>query len=412
MIESRFARALLAITLVVAVAAVSASPPRDGQSDVALIVPVDEDLLKLRDSQTAFGTGSSHISIESHSWFLFHQANVFWPSIARSLEEAGTQDGIHIVDFGGGPGHLAALLANRYPRSKVTVVDIDHAFLSTGARQYAELVKAGRLEFLHASVLATRLPDASVDLLVAQFLFQHLYQPREALLEAHRVLREGGRLMVVDVDENQSDIIYPAPPTMALVGKMNDLHAATHALGLDGGRLVPWLPLLMQTLGMRGVSAKPVLVTSHAQGAEHFLPLLAPEQYFALVRYGLITEQVRQRAGSDRGAGAAMFLLSAVALSPKRKTDTAVLKSPRPALLASLARLTARWCSSTVPTRRRRATRSSWAAWASSGPASKPCPRRRPSRLSRRPRPRARCPPPSETSRRTSSAAWTRWCVA
>lgn len=33
--------------------------------------------------------------------------------------------------------------------------------------------------------------------------------------------------------------------------------------------------------------------SSHEMGKEHFLPLLAPSQFYALVRFGLISEQVR-----------------------------------------------------------------------------------------------------------------------
>lgn len=58
--------------------------------------------------------------------------------------------------------------------------------------RYADLVRSGRLRFLHASAVNTTLPDESVDFIVSQFVFQHLYHPRAAVAEAHRVLRIGG----------------------------------------------------------------------------------------------------------------------------------------------------------------------------------------------------------------------------
>ncbi len=259
-------------------------------SDPLLVVPPNEELIKARDSQTAFGTLSSHKSIDSHCDFLYHQAHVVWPTVVKRLEQYGVQDGIHFVDFGGGPGPLAALIAERYPKSTVTVVDIDHAFLSYGIRRYADLVRAGRVSFIHASVLNTTLAHESADVVVSQFVFQHLYQPREALAEVHRILKPGGRLLVIDVDENMTDIIYPMPPTSVLGGRMNALHSARHATGLTSGNLFRWLADLLLSYKFADVSVQTDLMFSTVAGNEHFIPLLAPSQYYALVRHGMLTE--------------------------------------------------------------------------------------------------------------------------
>ena len=103
-----------------------------------------------------------------------------------------------VVDVGTGTGTLAIGIARRAPDVKVTGVDGDSAILAKAA---AKAAAAGvQIELLGG--LAENLPVAggAADVVVMTLVLHHLTaeSKRAALMEAHRVLRPGGRLVIAD----------------------------------------------------------------------------------------------------------------------------------------------------------------------------------------------------------------------
>lgn len=91
------------------------------------------------------------------------------------------------LDVGCGTGTLAgsALASGR----SVTAVDADPEMVTTaGAR-----LRGSPARVLRASVLELPLPDASFDAVTANFVVNHLSDPRAGVEEIARVLRPGGR---------------------------------------------------------------------------------------------------------------------------------------------------------------------------------------------------------------------------
>jgi ubiquinone/menaquinone biosynthesis C-methylase UbiE len=111
--------------------------------------------------------------------------------IARELRGAG-----RVVDLGCGSCELARFLVNRYGK-EVTGVDVaDGSFpdpeqMDDRARRRLRCVKADarRLEFLG---------DEAADAAVATWALHEMDRPREILEEVRRVLRVGGKLLIVD----------------------------------------------------------------------------------------------------------------------------------------------------------------------------------------------------------------------
>jgi SAM-dependent methyltransferase len=56
------------------------------------------------------------------------------------------------------------------------------------------------------------LPADSFDFAYARLLFQHLRDPRSALVEIHRVLKPGGTLVIHDIDVGLGEIYEPRDP--------------------------------------------------------------------------------------------------------------------------------------------------------------------------------------------------------
>jgi SAM-dependent methyltransferase len=104
--------------------------------------------------------------------------------------------GGRIVDVGCGTGTFAIALAQAAPGAEVIGVDGDPEILALARR------KPGATGVACKEALATALPldDETADRVVMSLLLHHLAPAakRQALAEAHRVLRPGGRLHITD----------------------------------------------------------------------------------------------------------------------------------------------------------------------------------------------------------------------
>lgn len=115
----------------------------------------------------------------------------------------------HILDIAGGTGDIAfrhlhtAHILNANPNVRVTISDINPAMLAVG-KQRAQALPASQqaaLSFLEANaedLRAAGVPDHSVDLYTVAFGIRNFSNIPAALREAHRVLKPGGVLAVLE----------------------------------------------------------------------------------------------------------------------------------------------------------------------------------------------------------------------
>ena len=107
-------------------------------------------------------------------------------AVGPLLDAAHVGPGVRVLDVATGPGYVAAAAARR--GAHVVGLDFSAAMLAEARRHHPgidfEAGDAGALPF----------HDASFDAVVMSFGLLHLARPDEALAQAHRVLRPGGRL--------------------------------------------------------------------------------------------------------------------------------------------------------------------------------------------------------------------------
>jgi SAM-dependent methyltransferase len=124
------------------------------------------------------------------------------PATLRLLDEAeaaGPGTPKRVLDVGCGTGALTTASAARWPRARVTGVDISDGMLAIARRELVPLPAdmTRRIRYVRAS--ADRLPfeDGTFDLVVSAFVLQLVPSMFRALREARRVLRPGGLLAYV-----------------------------------------------------------------------------------------------------------------------------------------------------------------------------------------------------------------------
>jgi demethylmenaquinone methyltransferase / 2-methoxy-6-polyprenyl-1,4-benzoquinol methylase len=114
-----------------------------------------------------------------------------WRRLAARL--AGLSAGESALDVACGTGDLTALLA-RTPDARVVGLDFCKAMLDLARRKFPNL----RVEWVVGDAMALPFPDGSFDSLTIAFGLRNVPDAPAALREFHRILRHGGRLVVLE----------------------------------------------------------------------------------------------------------------------------------------------------------------------------------------------------------------------
>lgn len=106
-----------------------------------------------------------------------------------------------VLEVAPGPGYLSVALAKLGPY-KITGLDISQSFVNMAA-EYAR--KQGVVvHFIHGSASDIPLEDCFFDLVVCRAAFKNFSEPLRAINEMHRVLKPGGRALIIDLRHDAS----------------------------------------------------------------------------------------------------------------------------------------------------------------------------------------------------------------
>ncbi len=215
------------------------------------------------------------------------QALTTWPKEARDLKWWGLRDGMSVIDVGAGPGFITGELLDMLPSSKVTALEIDPVMIER-AQGYLAGKSGDRLAIVQGSVMGTKLPDDSFDFAIARYLFQHLPDPVGAAREVRRILKPGGKFVVLDIDDDEHLWEPPDPPELKA---MNDRLTAEHK-EKGGNRYVGRKLLrILQKAGFRNCTMEALVIHSDEVGMDFMAPQLSPETLRPDLEAGKITQR-------------------------------------------------------------------------------------------------------------------------
>jgi ubiquinone/menaquinone biosynthesis C-methylase UbiE len=109
--------------------------------------------------------------------------------------------GASVLEVAPGPGYLSIELAKLGPY-RITGLDLSHDMVKI-ARAKAEQVFVS-VDFQQGNSSNLPFPAGSFDFLVCRAAFKNFAQPVRALQEMHRVLKPGGRALIIDLRRDAS----------------------------------------------------------------------------------------------------------------------------------------------------------------------------------------------------------------
>lgn len=141
----------------------------------------------------------------ARSYDLNNRVHSLWQDEAwrrTAVRMARVRPGEVVLDMACGTGDLTQAFARRTEASLVIGGDFTHEMLELAAHKRRRLDPrvAGRIRYVEADAMALPVGDAAVDVVSIAFGIRNVQEPDRAFAEFFRVLRPGGRVVVLEFD--------------------------------------------------------------------------------------------------------------------------------------------------------------------------------------------------------------------
>ena len=116
-----------------------------------------------------------------------------------TLGQTGLKNGQRVLDLAGGTGDLALKMSRMVGASgEVVLSDINGSMLSNGRDRLTDKGVAGNIRYVQANAECLPFPDDHFDCITMAFGLRNVTDKDMALRSMYRILRPGGRLLVLE----------------------------------------------------------------------------------------------------------------------------------------------------------------------------------------------------------------------
>ncbi len=128
----------------------------------------------------------------------------------HTVAEARVRSGHRVLDLAGGTGDLTKRFSKLVgPDGEVVLSDINEAMLEEGRRRLVDAGVAGNVSIVQADAEKLPFDDQSFDRVAIAFGLRNVTNKDAALREMHRVLKPGGRMLILEFSK-PADFLKPA----------------------------------------------------------------------------------------------------------------------------------------------------------------------------------------------------------
>ena len=112
-----------------------------------------------------------------------------------------------LLDVAGGTGDISFRFLKRAIGVNATVLDLTESMLAEGRKRAENVGISGQLKWVVGDAMALPFEDDSFDVYTISFGIRNVTDPQKALSEAYRVLKPGGRIMVLEFSHIPNDLL-------------------------------------------------------------------------------------------------------------------------------------------------------------------------------------------------------------
>ena len=176
-----------------------------------------------------------------------------------TIELSGVRTGNRVLDIAGGTCDLAKKFSRLVgPTGAVVLADINASMLRVGRDRLLDQGYAGNLRFVQAAAEKLPFPDNHFDVVTIAFGLRNVTRKENALRSMLRVLKPGGRLLVLEFSKPGNPLLAKAYDTysfsfMPLAGKLITNDSDSYRYLAESIRRFPDQPTLVNMMREAGL---------------------------------------------------------------------------------------------------------------------------------------------------------------
>ncbi|SDI37760.1 2-octaprenyl-6-methoxy-1,4-benzoquinone methylase /demethylmenaquinone methyltransferase [Ferrimonas sediminum] len=128
-----------------------------------------------------------------------------------TIECAAARPGMKVLDLAGGTGDLTKKFSQLVgEKGEVVLADINDSMLKVGRAKLQDQGVVGNVNYVQANAEALPFPDNHFDIITIAFGLRNVTEKEKALASMNRVLKPGGKLLVLEFSKPLSPMMQKA----------------------------------------------------------------------------------------------------------------------------------------------------------------------------------------------------------